>query len=130
MIKRYRLSLFCAIVIWVLSLMPVPEMPLDDVPLVDKWTHLVMYGTLTLLFGIENLRGGGTVRHLWLALRVLTQPVLMGGLVEIVQATCTNGVRSGDWMDFAANAVGAVIGFAAVLIVWRLGRKGSWMGSR
>jgi len=130
MIKRYRLSLFCALVIWVLSLMPVPETPLDGVPLIDKWTHLVMYGTLTLLFGIETLRSSGAERPVWFALRVLLPPILMGGLVEIVQATCTNGVRNGDVMDFVANSIGAVIGLILVLIVWWLGKNGILFGRK
>lgn len=41
----------------------------------------------------------------------------MSGLIEILQATCTGGRRSGDWLDFAANTVGvtlaAVIGILA-----------------
>ena len=41
----------------------------------------------------------------------LLLPVLMGGLIEIVQATCTGGRRSGDWLDFAADGVGAIIGW-------------------
>jgi hypothetical protein len=49
----------------------------------------------------------------------------MGGLVEIVQATCTNGVRSGEWLDFFADAIGStlalVMGFVFVKI---RGRKG------
>lgn len=36
--------------------------------------------------------------------------LLWGGLIEIVQATCTGGHRSGDIMDWAADAVGVVLG--------------------
>lgn len=34
----------------------------------------------------------------------------MGGLVEIAQAYCTGGRRTGDWLDFAADAIGATLG--------------------
>jgi len=121
--KHYPLSLACGLLIWIVSLVPIPETPLDDVAFIDKWTHLVMYGTLTFLIGIETLlchRGIATPR---LALRALPLPILMGGLVEIVQATCTGGVRNGDWMDFFANSVGALLGFALVLIVRQARRK-------
>jgi len=37
-------------------------------------------------------------------------PVIMGGLIEIVQATCTNGVRNGDVTDWIADNIGVVIG--------------------
>ena len=43
----------------------------------------------------------------WLA------PVLMSGLIEILQENCTGGRRSGDWLDFAANATGTTL--AAVI---------------
>ena len=35
----------------------------------------------------------------------------MGGLIEIMQATLTD-CRSGEWLDFAADAVGVLFGAA------------------
>ena len=59
----------CLIVgIWVVCLMPVPETPLANISLFDKWVHMTLY------------------------------------------ATCTGGNRSGDWLDFAANSIGVVVG--------------------
>lgn len=59
----------------------------------------------------KKLNSGRLFVWTWLA------PVLMSGLIEILQATCTGGRRSGDWLDFAANTVGvtlaAVIGILA-----------------
>ena len=40
-------------------------------------------------------------------------PILMSGLIELLQAYCTGGTRSGDWIDLAANAIGVTM--AAVL---------------
>ena len=40
-------------------------------------------------------------------------PIIMGGLIEILQSYCTNGNRSGEWLDFLADAIGSTI---AVLI--------------
>ncbi|WP_253952412.1 hypothetical protein [Xylanibacter muris] len=39
----------------------------------------------------------------WLA------PVIMSGAIELLQEYCTNGRRSGDWLDFAANIAGVTI---------------------
>lgn len=50
-------------------------------------------------FNIKRLLVGG-----------LLAPIIMGGLVELAQAYLTNGVRSGDWLDFAANSCGALSG--------------------
>ena len=47
LIRQYPLSTTLIILIWILCLTPwIPETPLDDVSLIDKWTHLVMYGVL------------------------------------------------------------------------------------
>jgi hypothetical protein len=43
LIRHYPLSTTLIILIWILCLTPwIPETPLDDVSLIDKWTHLVM----------------------------------------------------------------------------------------
>ena len=47
-------------------------------------------------------------------------PVAMGGLIEILQAYCTNGRRSGDWIDFIANIIGATIAFFIGLLIIRV----------
>lgn len=117
LIKHYPLTLLCATAIWILCLIPIPETPLDNVAFIDKWTHLVMYGTLTLLLGCETMYARPSLSVGVFLLRVLPLTVVMGGLIEIVQATCTNGVRNGDWMDFIANSIGAVLGFCLALIV-------------
>ena len=46
-IKNYPLSSLLVVAIWVVCLIPIPETPLSDVNLIDKWTHFVMYGSLT-----------------------------------------------------------------------------------
>ena len=47
-------------------------------------------------------------------------PVAMGGLIEILQAYCTGGRRSGDWIDFIANIIGATIAFFIGLLIIRV----------
>lgn len=34
----------------------------------------------------------------------------MSVVIEILQEYCTGGRRSGDWLDFAANAIGVTLG--------------------
>jgi hypothetical protein len=34
----------------------------------------------------------------------------MSGLLELLQAYCTGGHRNGDWLDFAANSIGVLLG--------------------
>lgn len=114
-ILDFPLTCLCIAGIWVLCLIPIPETPLSDVPLIDKWTHFVMYGALVLLSMIEYLRHRRAARpfttfgfgmFFWIA------PILMGGLIELAQAYLTGGNRSGDPMDFVADSVGVVLGNA------------------
>ena len=112
-VKHYPLSLCLVAAIWVLCFMDVPDTPLDNVAFIDKWTHLAMYGTTCAVIFAETLRahGPGCSRRRLLVTAWLL-PVLMSGLIEILQATCTGGRRSGEWLDFAANSAGAAIGVA------------------
>lgn len=51
-------------------------------------------------------------------------PVVMGGLIEILQANCTGGRRSGDWLDWLADSIGVVLGdIIGILLVWYLSTK-------
>lgn len=110
-LKIYPLSSMIIATIWILCFMDVPETPLSDVSFIDKWTHLAMYGTLCAVLCVETVRhyrrAASRVR---IALTAWLLPVVMSGIIEILQATCTGGRRSGEWMDFAANSVGATIG--------------------
>ena len=112
--------MFCITLIWILSLIPFfPETPLDDVEFVDKWVHVLMYGGTFIVVWIEY-----TLKHLradyekllfwgWLA------PILMSGVLELLQEYCTGGHRGGDWLDLAANATGVTLAAVlGMLICW------------
>ena len=117
-IVKYPLSCLCVAAIWVLCFCTPPHTPLDQVAFMDKWTHLVMYGGTCSVMWIEYLRchRRPSLKRLfvfdWLA------PVLMSGVIELLQAYCTGGRRSGDWYDLAANTTGAVIGAIVGLTFW------------
>ncbi len=123
-LKTYPLSCLCIVVVWVLSLMPMPETPLDNVSFIDKWTHLVMYGGTSAVIWVEYLWRHKKISRKKLLLLGWLAPVLMGGLLEILQATCTGGRRNGDWMDFVANGAGATLTLCVgTLWVWFRARR-------
>lgn len=124
-ILKYPLSLLLAAAITYLSLMDVPEVDLGEVPFFDKWVHFVMYGSLAAMLYIEKVYSlykakalpwisGITSTHLLMFSLI---PSLLGGLLEILQANCTNGHRSGDWLDFYADVFGVAIITTIVIIL-------------
>ena len=110
-IARYPFSFIIVVLIWLACMLPIPETPLDNVTLIDKWVHIVMYLALTLTVGFEYYKVQKSSLHkVALMFWAWLLPALMGGLVEIAQAYCTGGRRTGDWLDFAADAIGATLG--------------------
>ncbi len=108
-IKHYPLTLLVVCAICVLSLCKMPETELDDVPFIDKWTHLIMYGGLCSVIWLEYAKNHRPVvlcRRLWWT---IVFPLALSGLMEILQAYCTE-TRNGDWMDMAANSLGVALG--------------------
>ena len=106
---HYPLSVLCIALIGVLSLTPFfPETPLDDVAFIDKWTHLVMYGGTCSVIWWEYLRSHRRIDRLRLLLWAVAGMVMLGGLMELMQAYCTN-YRSGEWLDLAANRTGVTL---------------------
>ena len=122
-IRKYPFSVTCICLVWILSLLPFfPETPLDNVEFIDKWVHFIMYGGTCLIIWLEY-----TLKHrspdyeklffwAWLA------PVMMGGVLELMQAYCTT-TRNGDWLDFAANSTGVtiagIVGLIGTLLYYR-----------
>lgn len=115
-VRKYPFSLFCILLIWVLSLAPYfPETPLDDVVFIDKWTHLVMYsGTCTVIWW-EYLRHHDILNRSKLLL-TLVGMILLGGVMELLQAYCTT-TRSGEWLDFLADSIGVLLGYIVGLLM-------------
>lgn len=102
------------LLIWYLSFFTPPKTELDEVAFIDKWVHIIMYGGTCVVMWGEYLRRHKPVTQ-WGRLLFLAwlSPILMSGLIELLQAYCTGGTRSGDWIDLAANAIGVTM--AAVL---------------
>ena len=117
-LKRYPLSWCCIVLVWILSLTPIfPETPFDDVAFIDKWTHLVMYGGTCSVIWFEYLRHHNRLDYEKLIFWAFLAPILMSGLLELLQAYCTGGHRNGDWLDFAANSTGVTLGAVFGLVV-------------
>ena len=118
-IRNYPMTTLVIVAIWILCLIPIPETPLSHVTFIDKWTHVIMYLALSLLIGYERWHCHAPLTIRQQALYIFLMPSLMGALLEILQATCTNGMRSGEWLDFVADASGSAIAFFICILLAR-----------
>lgn len=129
-IKRFPLSSLEIVAIWIVCMIPVPETPLDEVAFIDKWTHFVMYGSLTFIIWAEYMRNHNCFKQEKLVPvnwpHLLTGgmlcPILMGILVELAQAYLTT-CRSGDWFDALCNSLGVLLGSAMGYGLYLAGKR-------
>ena len=112
-LTKYPFSCIIVIGTWILCFMTIPETPLSSVRFIDKWTHSLIYLVLGLSISFEYLRNTKQPSPKFIVVWVWLMPIIMGGFIEVLQSYCTNGNRSGEWLDFFADAIGSTI---AVLI--------------
>ena len=112
-LTKYPFSCIIVIGTWILCFMTIPETPLNSVRFIDKWTHSLIYLVLGLSISLEYLRNTKQPSPKFIIVWVWLMPIIMGGLIEVLQSYCTNGNRRGEWLDFFADAIGSTI---AVLI--------------
>lgn len=114
-----------AAILW-LTLAPDPLPDEMDIPLfpgADKVVHGLMMAGLTWAACLDLMRKNRRLPH-WRRLRFVTVMVivvlvcLFGGGIELVQKAMDMG-RGADWLDFAADASGAVgAGLIVVALPW------------
>lgn len=110
-LRRFPLTALCIAAIWALCLLKPPSTRLDTIDNIDKVVHVTMYLVLGCLWWWEYWRGPlrlGAARQMLFAVLL---PVLMSGLIELLQEYCTD-TRSGDWADFLANSAGVLLSAA------------------
>ena len=113
MLKKNIISIFVALVILYLSLTgskTFDQVPLFNITFLDKVVHFGMYFTLMSVMIFENRK---TIKNSNHYIFLILIPIFYGLLMEILQLTITE-TRSGDLLDFLANAAGAL----AALLIW------------
>lgn len=110
-LRKYPLSLAVVIAIVYLSLSTPPQTGLDPIRGIDKIAHICMYGGLELMIWLEYVRHHSSLdrrKIIWLA---LIAPALLGGAMEVAQATMTEN-RSCEMADLIADVIGVASGAA------------------
>ena len=109
--RQYFWTLLASTLVVVASVVPVPETPMGDVPLFDKWVHFVMYGGIACAAWFDSYRHDDDRRYTWHTFCwTVLMPVVLGGVLELVQRYLTT-TRSGEWLDFVADALGVAMAF-------------------
>ena len=125
-IKKYPASLCIILLVIYLSFFRPPQTELSRLANFDKLVHMCMYLGMSGMLWLEFLRAHRKdhtpLWHAWIGAFIC--PVLFSGIVELLQAYCTE-YRGGDWIDFAANTTGAAL---ASLIAYYIIRP--WMKRR
>ena len=113
MLRNNKFSIIVALIIAYLSLagsQSFDEVPLFDIPFLDKLVHFGMYFVFMSVMIFEKRKTIKNTPHLLLLSLI---PLSYGLLMEILQLTITE-TRSGDAFDFLSNAAGTLVS----LLVW------------
>ena len=75
-----------------------------------------MYGGTCSVIWWEYLRSHQQINWRRVVLLAVVGMILLGGLMELLQAYCTT-TRSGEWLDFWADTVGVLLGTVVGLLM-------------
>ena len=121
----YRLTGMLSLVILTFCLITVPKTTLSQVDNIDKIAHFVFFFGLALVAWWES--AGRKAQHLGFWIRFLLigcATIGLGGLIEVLQATCTGGRRSGEWLDFVADGIGSTLALLIGILLAKYYAKG------
>ena len=82
-----------------------------------------MYGGAFTVLWIEYIRKHQSPDYEKLFWGAWLMPVVMSGIIELLQEYCTGGTRSGEWLDLAANSTGITLAAVIGLLIYSLARK-------
>lgn len=119
-LKKYGISIFLSILISIACFVNLSSAPAPPMSNFDKLAHFVMFFLLGLCVYFENTnRFKFSISYQRILLGSFLFPVCFSGLIEIVQEYLVP-YRSGDWMDFLWDMIGA---FFALAVCLRINRK-------
>lgn len=115
-IFNYKISIILSVIILILCFIKLGPLP-EKIPMtnLDKLAHFLMFLSLSCVVFFENTAYfKRAVSYERIVLGSFLFPLLFSGGVEIMQEYLTT-YRSGDWMDFLYDGIGAFFGLAICL---------------
>ncbi len=116
--KRARLlAILWTLLIFILCLLPGKDLPDVEIPFIDKWAHLILFGIFSILWLCT--RPGNDIK--WLT-SILLATIFLGWLVEYIQGHFVPG-RTQDNMDILADTAGGITGIVLFAAIYRISNK-------
>ena len=114
---KYWMSISLCVVILYLCFMDTSSLPKVHISNFDKFVHVVMFLAIPVVVFFENASYFRKKVSTWKIIGYsFIFPVLYGGLIEIGQEYLTT-TRTGDWMDFLFDGIGAFLGLIICLLI-------------
>ena len=106
---------------WLSLVKEVPAPLMGDIPLADKWGHMLAYLAFALCLAVDSYRVRVSPRVLYMVSLVL--PVAYGGFMEWMQLLCPP--RSCELLDWVADCIGTLagVGLFGIFHVIQIRRK-------
>ena len=117
-LRHYPFSILRILAIWYLSFFTPPHTQLEEINNFDKLGTCMHVWWSQFHYRIEHLIRHKQIKKIQLTIGGILLPILMSGIIEILQSQCTDN-RSGDWMDFIANCTGILLASLAGYYIYR-----------
>lgn len=118
-LKSYTPALCWGIFVTYMSLTPGEQLPEVLLDMNDKFLHVGIYFFSAALIYMAiiryNFKNPLRRKQLW---SILIVCVVFGGLIELAQYYLVHN-RNGDWYDFTANTIGAVLSVLLMRLIQR-----------
>lgn len=133
--KFYRmanLKSFIPLIVWLIIILFLSGYPGNQLPKVavwqfDKLVHTLMYAILSFLFFLPFCgQCFDRKKRFKIGIVIILFGVSFGGFMEILQENIFIN-RSGSWIDFIANTVGAVLGVLIAPLVLKYLPINRWL---
>lgn len=125
--KYYIPGLFWLVTITFLSGYSGNKLPKIAVWQIDKFGHILMYGILSFLLMLPFIQQfSNKEKRFKIGLLIVLFGIFYGGFMEILQNNIFIN-RSGNWIDFFANTVGAILGVLIAPLVFKILPINRWL---
>lgn len=123
-VVNYIPTVLVASLIMYLSLLREPHFYIDipKIAHIDKLVHGLMYMGLSFIFALDLKRDNRSFITIVVCSVLLSS--VYGGIIELMQEYYFPP-RTGEWLDWAADIVGAVVGYLCAALIVQLRQKNS-----